>query len=158
MTSGKNTFLILGAVSSALAALAHLGCIVFGGSWYRFFGAGEQMAKMADHGDWYPTVVTSFIVLVLTIWSLYGLSGAKVIPKLPFLKLGLLIISFVYLIRGVAFVVIMPMFPENTLTFWVVSSSICLGIGVFYFVGTIQNWSTLRGKANVSIKIERKAF
>jgi hypothetical protein len=102
--------------------------------------------------------VTSFIVLVLTIWSLYGLSGAKVIPKLPFLRFGLLIISFVYLIRGVAFVVIMPMFPENTLTFWVVSSSICLGIGVFYFVGTIQNWSTLRGKANVSIKIERKAF
>ena len=149
MTSGKNTFLILGAISSASAALAHLGCIIFGGSWYRFFGAGEQMAKMADHGDWYPTVVTSFIVLVLTIWSLYGLSGAKVIPKLPFLKLGLLIISFVYLIRGVAFVVIMPMFPENSLTFWAVSSSICFGIGVFYFVGTIQNWSRLKANANV---------
>ena len=149
MVSGKNTFLILGAVSSALAALAHLGCIVFGGSWYRFFGAGEQMAKMAEKGDWYPTAVTSFIVLVLTIWSLYGLSGAKVIPKLPFLKLGLLIISFVYLIRGVAFVVIMPMFPENSLTFWAVSSSICFGIGVFYFVGTIQNWSRLKANANV---------
>jgi hypothetical protein len=52
VTSGKNTFLILGAISSASAALAHLGCIIFGGSWYRFLGAGEQMAKMAEKGDW----------------------------------------------------------------------------------------------------------
>ncbi|GAA0787476.1 hypothetical protein [Shewanella aestuarii] len=147
--SGKNKFLILGAISSASAALAHLGCIIFGGDWYRFLGAGEQMASMADNGDWYPTIVTSVIVLVFTLWALYGLSGAKVIPQLPFLKLGLLVISFIYLIRGVAFVVIMPMFPENSSTFWIVSSSICLGIGTLYSVGTFQNWSTLRGKANV---------
>ncbi|WP_434930563.1 hypothetical protein ACRWQM_15540 [Shewanella sp. HL-SH5] len=148
MTSGKNKFLILGATSSAVAALAHLGCIIFGGDWYRFFGAGEQMARMAENGDWYPTVVTSIIVLVLTLWALYGLSGAKVIPKLPLLKLGLLVISFIYLVRGVAFVMIMPMFPENSLTFWVASSSICLGIGVLYSMGTFQNWLTLSGKAN----------
>ena len=149
VTSGTNKFLILGAVSSAIAALAHLGCIIFGGDWYRFLGAGEQMASLADNGDWYPSMVTSVIVLVLTLWALYGLSGAKVIPKLPFLKLGLLVISFIYVIRGLAFVVIMPMFPENSLTFWIVSSSICLGIGVLYAVGTFKNWSTLRGKANV---------
>ena len=136
-------------MSSAIAALAHLGCIIFGGDWYRFFGAGEQMASLADNGDWYPTIVTSVIVLVLTLWALYGLSGAKVIPKLPSLKLGLLVISFIYVICGLAFVVIMPMFPENSLTFWIVSSSICLGIGALYSVGTFQNWSTLRGKANV---------
>ena len=117
MDSGKNKFLIIGSIGSAIAALAHLGCIIFGGDWYRFFGAGEQMAKMAEDGHWYPTVVTSIIVLVLSLWSLYGLSGAKVLFRLPLLKLGLIVISLIYLVRGVAFFAIMPMFPENSLTF-----------------------------------------
>jgi len=143
---GKNKFLIMGAIGSAVAALAHLGCIFFGGAWYRFFGAGEQMAKMAEDGHWYPTVVTLIIVLVLTIWSLYGLSGAKICFRLPLLKLGLVVISLIYLVRGVAFVAIMPMFPENSLTFWLVSSAICFAIGILYAVGTFQSWPTLSVK------------
>jgi len=144
--SGKNKFLIMGSILSAIAALAHLGCIIFGGDWYRILGAGEQMAKMADDGHGYPTVVTSIIVLVLSLWSLYGLSGAKVIFRLPFLKLGLTVISLIYLVRGVAFVALVPMFPGNSLTFWLVSSGICLFIGILYLVGTIENWSTLSVK------------
>lgn len=146
MDSGKNEFLIIGSIGSAIAALAHLGCIIFGGDWYRFFGAGEQMARMAEDGHWYPTVVTSIIVLILSIWSLYGLSGSKVIFRLPLLKLGLIVISLIYLVRGVAFVAIMPMFPENSLTFWLVSSGGCLLIGIFYSVGTFQSWAKLSVK------------
>ena len=146
MDSGKNKLLIVGAVFNALAALAHLGCIIFGGDWYRFFGAGEQIAKMAEDGHWYPTVFASIMVLVLSIWSLYGLSGAKVVFRLPLLKLGLIVISLIYLVRGVAFVAIMPMFPDNSLTFWLVSSGICLSIGILYSVGTFQSWSKLSVK------------
>jgi hypothetical protein len=143
MDSGKNKFLIIGSVGSAIAALAHLGCIIFGGDWYRFFGAGEQMAKMADAGHWYPTVVTSIIVLVLSLWCLYGLSGAKIIFRLPLLKLGLIVISLVYLVRGVAFFAIVPMFPENSFTFWLVSSGICLTMGILYSVGIFQSLKKL---------------
>ena len=146
MDSGKNKLLIIGSAFSALAALVHLGCIIFGGDWYRFFGAGEQIAKMAEDGHWYPTVFASFMVLILSIWSLYGLSGAKVIFRLPLLKLGLIVISLIYLVRGVAFVLIMPMFPENSLIFWLVSSGICLFIGILYSVGTFQSWSKLSVK------------
>ncbi|WNC72352.1 hypothetical protein RGQ13_19875 [Thalassotalea psychrophila] len=146
MHSGNNKYLIIGSICSALAAIAHLGCIIFGGDWYRFFGAGEQMARMAEDGHWYPTVVTSIIVLILSVWSLYALSGSKVIFRLPLLRLGLIVISLIYLLRGVAFVAIMPMFPENTLTFWFVSSGICLIIGTLYAVGTFQSWSQLSVK------------
>lgn len=59
----KKIFLIAAAICTALAALAHIGCIIFGADWYRFFGAGEQMAQMAEAGDWYPAVVTSVIVI-----------------------------------------------------------------------------------------------
>jgi hypothetical protein len=145
MDSDKNRLLIIAAVCSFAAAMAHLGCIVFGGDWYRFFGAGEQMASMAEQGLWYPTIVTSVLVVVLLVWSLYALSGARVIVRLPFLRLALCVITAIYLIRGVTFFWLMPMFPENSLTFWLVSSLICLGIGALYSIGTYQVWSELSG-------------
>ena len=139
----KSICLILGALCSAVAAIAHLGCIIFGADWYRFFGAGEQMALMSERGELYPTVITSFIVLMLSIWSLYGLSGGRIIVKLPLLRLGLCLISAIYLLRGVGFVVIMPMFPDNSLMFWLVSSGICFSVGLLYATGLYQSWSTL---------------
>ncbi len=129
-----------------MAALAHIGCIIFGADWYRFFGAGEQMAQMAEAGDWYPAVVTSVIVIFLAIWSLYALSAAGVIRRLPLLRLALCLIASLFLIRGISFVMLMPVFPENSLTFWLVSSGICLMIGILYAVGTYQQWAELRVK------------
>lgn len=144
--SNKNRFLIIAAFCSGLVAIAHLGCIVFGADWYRFFGAGEAMAKMAEAGHWYPTVVTLGIAAILSTWSLYALSGARMIKRLPLLRLGLIVISAIYILRGVAFVGIMPMFPENGLMFWLVSSSISLSIGLLYALGTFQSWSELSVK------------
>ncbi|MCF6226402.1 MAG: hypothetical protein L3J22_08915 [Xanthomonadales bacterium] len=146
MHSNKNSFLIIAAICSGLAAIAHLGCIIFGAEWYRFFGAGEAMAKMAEAGHWYPTVVTLFLVAVLSLWSLYALSGAQVIARLPLLRLGLVVISAIYILRGIAFVAIMPAFPENSLMFWFVSSSISLSIGLLYAIGTFKSWSLLSVK------------
>jgi hypothetical protein len=40
MLAEANFFLIAGGTMSAVAAALHLGCILFGASWYRFFGAG----------------------------------------------------------------------------------------------------------------------
>ncbi|MFY8328429.1 hypothetical protein [Pseudoalteromonas sp. ZZD1] len=144
MDSNINKPLMFGALFSAIAALAHLGCIIFGGQWYRFFGAGEQMAKMAEAGESYPAIVTSVLVLILFIWSVYGLSGARVISKLPLVRTALVLISSIYILRGVSFIILMPMFPENSIVFWLVSSSICLFIGMLYSVGTYQSWSNLR--------------
>ena len=142
-TGTTNNFLIVGAACSTAAALAHLGCVIFGGDWYRFFGAGEPMAVLSEQGHWYPTVVTSVIVLILFIWALYALSGAKVIAKLPLLKLGLCTISGIYILRGVAFIGIMRIFPDNSLTFWLISSGICLFIGAMYAIGTYKAWGQL---------------
>ena len=139
----KNSFLILASICSGVAALLHLGCIIFGADWYRAFGAGEQMAQMAEAGMLYPTVVTSVIVVVLVVWSLYALSGAGVIRKLPLVRTALCVISAIYLLRGVAFIPLMPLFPENSLTFWLVSSGVCLLLGALYALGTKQAWAYL---------------
>lgn len=142
----NNKLLLAAALCCFVAALAHLGCILFGAPWYRFFGAGEQMARMAEQGLWYPTVMTSVIVLLLVIWALYALSGAGAIKRLPLTKLALVLIAAIFILRGIAFVGLMPMFPENSLTFWLVSSGICLVIGGLFAIGLYQQWPVLRGK------------
>lgn len=148
MQTTPDKYLLAAALCCGLAALAHVGCIVFGADWYRFFGAGEQMAQMAAQGLWYPTIVTAVIVLILLIWACYALSGAGAIRRLPLTRLALVLIGGIFLLRGLAFVVLMPAFPDNSLTFWLVSSGICLLIGGLFAAGTWQQWPALRPKTS----------
>ena len=143
MKRTPNKFLVTGAILSAIAALLHLGCIAFGAPWYRFLGAGEQMAQMDLAGHWYPTVVTLAISSILLLWSAFALSGAGVIPRLPLTRLALCAITAVYLLRGVGFAVLMPYFPDNSAAFWFWSSAICLAFGVVHLIGLRQAWSHL---------------
>ena len=137
----RNVFLITGALMSALAAALHVGCIVFGAPWYRFFGAGERMAQMASAGHWYPAVVTVAIASILTGWSLYALSGASVIRPLPLLRPVLCAITAIYLLRGLV-IVPLAVFGRTT-PFWWWSSAICLLIGAVHLAGLLQVWPRL---------------
>lgn len=143
MATTHNPFLLVASGMSAFAALLHLGCIAAGPAGYRFLGAGEGMAQMASVGHWYPTAITLAIAGILLVWSLYALSGAGIVRRLPLLRLALLVITSVYLLRGLAFFPLMPHFPGNSMTFWYTSSAICLTFGVVHAVGLRQAWSRL---------------
>lgn len=143
MLNTANPFLVAGAALSALAAVLHLACIAFGAPWFRFMGAGEKMAQMTAKGHWYPIVVTFFIAAVLSVWSLYALSGAGVISKLPFTRLALCAITGIYLIRALAFPALMNLIPGNSLAFWRWSSAICFVFGAVHFIGLRQVWGLL---------------
>jgi hypothetical protein len=134
---------MVGATLSGIAALLHVGCIYFGASWYRFFGAGEEMARMAEAGSWTPGLITSGIVLVLCIWSLYALSGASVIRRLPLLRTALCLITGIYLLRGLVAVPIAVFQPQEATAFLWWSSAICLGFGLVHVVGLRQQWAKL---------------
>jgi hypothetical protein len=116
----------------------HIGCIIFGASWYRFFGAGEKMAIMAEQGLIKPSIITSFIVIVLSIWSLYAFSAAGVIGHLPSVRLALIVITAIYRVRGAVgfYFVSNPM--GRTSEFWIWSSAICLSIGLLHLIGLQQ--------------------
>jgi len=135
--------LVVGAVLSALAAAAHLACIVIGAPAYRFMGAGEPMARAAAAGKLRPTLVTLGVAAVLFLAAAYALSGAGVIGPLPLTKAALALICAVYLGRAVAFPVLMPVFPGNSNTFWRVSSAICGVLGGVHLCGTLALWPTL---------------
>ncbi|MDQ7057589.1 MAG: hypothetical protein Q9N62_03810 [Ghiorsea sp.] len=136
----SNEFLLMAGILSLVAALIHIGIILGGADWYRFFGAGERMAVMAEQGSWIPSVVTLFIAGILFLWACYAFSGAEVLPKLPFLKPVLLIISAIYLMRGLVLIPLWIGWPENVNPFWVWSSIICLVYGLCYAIGTYQTW------------------
>jgi hypothetical protein len=135
--------LIFGAVLSALAAIAHLACIAIGGPAYRFMGAGERMARAAEARKLRPAIATLVISLVLLIWSGYALSGAGVLGPLPFTRAALVLICAAYLGRALAFPLLKPAFPENSNTFWYVSSGICGVFGLVHLYGTLLLWPLL---------------
>jgi hypothetical protein len=143
MTQSYNFALMVSAALSVIAALLHVGCIIGGPSWYRFFGAGERMAKAAERGSMYPTLVTSGIIAVLLVWAAYALSAAGVLPSLPLLKAGIIVITAVYLIRGLVMVPVLVMAPGKATPFVIWSSLICLGYGTVHLVGVVQIWSRL---------------
>jgi hypothetical protein len=138
-----NRLLVFGGALSIVAALLHVAIVIGGSQWYRFFGAGEELATMAEKGSWYPAVLTFGIAVVLLIWALYAFSGAGLIRRLPLLKVGLVVISAIYLIRGIAFIPAYIVKPEIVDEFLVWSSFICLVYGFAYTMGTKQVWAKL---------------
>lgn len=138
-----NAYLTVAAALNAIAALLHVGCIVFGAPWYRFFGAGERMARLAEQGSATPTLITAFIVLLLSACSAYALSAAGIILKLPFLRLALIAITAIYFLRGIAGLALMLYPNENSPQFWLWSSVICLVYGMFHLLGLAQRWAEL---------------
>ncbi len=135
--------LLLGGLLSALAALAHLACIAFGAPAYRLMGAGESMARAVEARRWQPHLLTLGIAAALAVWAVYAFAAAGKLPALPFMKLMLPAISAVLLLRGLAFPLLQQHFPGNSLTFWLISSGICVLMGALYAGGTVGRWSAL---------------
>ncbi len=144
MTSNNhNSLLIAGGILSIIASLLHIAIIMGGAEWYRFFGAGEELASMAEQGSWYPGLITFGISIVLFTWGLCAFSGANLIRKLPFLKVSLVIISAIYLVRGIAIIPAYFLQPNLIDQFLIWSSAICVIYGLLYATGTVQVWSRL---------------
>lgn len=138
-----NIFLLLAAAGSGIAAFLHVGCIIFGANWYRFFGAGEKMARLAEAGSPVPTRITSVIVMVLLMWTYAALAGMGSVPKPPLLRYILIVIALIYLTRACFVHLLMKAMPGNSMRFWLWSSLICLALGAFYLIGTKQAWASL---------------
>ena len=140
----REPVLILAGCLSALAALLHVAVIFGGPDWYRFFGAGEGMARAAERGEWTPVVVTLGIATVLAIWAAYAFSGAGAIVRLPLLRTGLCLITAIYLGRAAAFVPLQMVRPDLSDAFALWSSLIVLVFGLTYAIGTWRAWPHLR--------------
>lgn len=135
--------LYLASALTFVAAMLHYACIAWGASGFRLLGAGEPMAQMAERGHWYPTFISIVIGTVLVVWAAYALSAAGAIAPLPLQRPILPAIAAVFLVRGIAFRWLKPIFPDNSRLFWLITSGICLVIGSLYALGTYAVWERL---------------
>jgi hypothetical protein len=135
-------WLMIGGWMSIAASLLHIGCIFGGPVWYRFFGAGEQIARMAERGHWYPAVITSCIAAILAGWAAYAFSAAGRVIRLPLMRVALVAISAVLVARGIlGFTPVFLPIPSPAFKLW--SSVICLLMGLSFSLGTWRAWPAL---------------
>jgi hypothetical protein len=146
-----NQWLKLGGILSFAVALLHVIIIFVGASAYRYFSAGEGMAKAAESGSAFPAVLTLVLAAVFATWGFYGLSGAGVIRRLPLLKIALILIGAVYTLRGVAvfqqffqIVTSSEVAPRE-----IVFSLVSLVIGLAYLIGTVTSWRSLGASSRI---------
>ena len=139
----SNPILVIGGLLSAAASVLHLAVIAGGPAWYRFFGAGEGMARMAEQGDWRAAAITVGIASVLALWAAYAFSGAGLIGRLPLLRTGLVVISAIYLVRGLLLIPALLINQGGVQPFILWSSLIVLVYGLAYAIGTWIAWPGL---------------
>jgi hypothetical protein len=138
-----NPWLAAGGMMSLAAAIAHPLCIIGGAAWYRFFGAGERMARAVEQGRIQPALVTAAIAATLLVWAVDALSGAGWLGRLPLLRPVLVAIAGVYLLRAAALPVMLATMAERGRTFLRVSSAIVPVIGVVHAWGIYRGWRQL---------------
>lgn len=144
-----NIFLLVGGICSVVAALLHIGCIVYGANWYRFFGAGERMVDLASKGSVLPTIITLQIAIVLTVFGIFTMYSAfymssalpmtlQALSSQALSSQALTVIMSIYLIRGaLGFLFIFKPLGRPK-KFWGWSSCICLLIGIIHYFGIVN--------------------
>lgn len=111
-----------------LAAALHVSIVLGGPAWYRFFGAGEAMARMAERRHPWPTVVTLGIATGLSLFGAYAMTAGGHFPFLPMPREALMAITAIYAVRACVPLLLAPVMAIMRTRFMIVSSLIC---GVF---------------------------
>ena len=111
--SNPSAPLTLAALLSIAVAALHLAIIPFGAEGLRYLAAPQRLVEMAERGDHLvPTVAVVSIFVVFSTFALYAWSGAGRMRKLPGLGFVLLVITSIYILRGV---VVVPQIPISLL-------------------------------------------
>jgi len=126
------------------AAALHLAIIVGGANWYRFFGAGEQMAQWAEQGRAWPAVLTAGIALALAGFGVYTLSLGMCCEALPWRREVVWAITVIYAVRAGMVLLLAPWVVSLRTPFMLWSSLVC---GVF---AVAHGWALVVSDQNVS--------
>ena len=132
------TIFVTAALLNFAAAAMHLAVIFGGANWYRFFGAGERMAQMAEAGEAYPTILTSGIVAVLTLWGLYALQAGSHIGFLPWVTPAFWAITGIYTARALFPLVMAPFAATYRSPFMLWSSLIVAGYAAVHWMALLN--------------------
>ncbi len=144
MTHPGRSLLLTGAIANFAVALLHVGMVLIGPPAYRYF-ATETLAQMAEQGSPLPAILTLILASLFAGWGAYALAGAGLLPRPPWPRAALLMISFIYLVRGSFIIVnlIYLLLGAGTPLREVFFSLTSLVIGLILLAGTILRWKNL---------------
>ena len=147
MKKFKHILVLSGVLSFGVALFQII--ISFSPSLSLYFGAPEALV-----GNIHALIAVSFLVAgILGIFGLYAISGAGYIRSLPWLKQMLVVISSIYILRGLllipeilvvigVFQISIPVAPR-----FVVFSAGSLAMGLLFISGTIGGWNSFSSKS-----------
>lgn len=162
MSQFAKSYLFLVGVAALAGAALHIAILFGGPDWYAFFGAPQALVEMARTGNIRAPISCLVIAVFLVLLAGYAFSGSGVIRRLPCLRLGLASIAVVLILRGVLFIPLIIWRPgslsgicdcRSVDTFIIVTSALCLAMGVGYALGALATPSNsfkpypLRGSA-----------
>lgn len=139
-------YLLMAGAAASLGAALHIAIIFGGPDWYAFFGAPRGLVEMARAGNIRAPISCLIIAALLTLLAAYAFSGAGVIRRLPFLRIGLASIAAVLILRGVLFIPLILWRPgalsgicdcRSVDAFIILTSALCLAMGVGYALGAL---------------------
>lgn len=141
--SGRVAF-FLAAAASGLVALLHLCIALVGSRGYRYFGA-PGLAKAAEQGSLLPAIATLLLAILFAVGATYALSGAGCVPRLPFLRVGLLIVGLAFAVRGLLAVPEAAAWARGSLRYprALGFSAFSLLTGCCFLVGLTRGWRQL---------------
>ncbi len=131
-------------MAAAAGAVLHIAILFGGPDWYAFFGAPTGLVAMARSGNLRAPISCLVIATILVVFAAYAFSGAGVIRRLPFLRLGLAFIASVLLLRGMLFAPLILWRPDVLVricncrhvdAFIVITSVICFAMGIGFALG-----------------------
>ncbi len=143
--TGKRLLTIVGWWNIVFAVL-HVIIIFMKGSGYRYFGAGEQMARAAEAGNPKPTLITGGLTVIFLGFGFYALSAAGRVRRLPLTRWIVLGIGVLYLLRGI---LVGPQawwaiqHPEQVPLRFVLFSAVALLLGLMCVYGVMLRWKEL---------------
>ncbi len=152
MQRTRNKYLIWSGIAATAGALLHIATIFGGPAWYRLIGATEPIVRMAERGHSYPVIVVLVAATILFACASYAFSGAGLIPRLPLIRTGLVLITAGLLVHGIAFIPAVVLWPgamrnvydgDGINTVLIVTNVLCVVVGMGYLLGTRAAWAGL---------------
>ncbi len=137
----------LAAVIALAGTAIHFAAIVGGPSWFTFFGAPPVVVQSAKDGTMLAPVGSAIIGALMAVCALYAFSSVGVIPRLPLLKSGLVVIATICLLRAIALVPLAVIHPAVCNTFEIVSAIVWGIAGSGFAVGLKNQFQASRQRA-----------
>lgn len=129
----------IGGILNIIIAVAHIIGLFWAEQMFEKTGAGEGMKELAQIHYSIPYLLTVFVAIVFFTFGIYGLLANSQTRKLPFLKLGIFAIAFIYLFRGIG-EQSYNLIKGTTTTSETIQSIVALIIGSLFMFGALKKW------------------